>query len=304
MKYESFGLARELEQLCAVAELGQITSAAQYLGVPQPTLSRALSRLSTEVGVPLLQRDGRGVQLTRAGEMLAGTARRALDEVLAGLRSVRAEADPETGTVVLGFLHSLGPVIVPALLRGFRRDHSGVTVRLIQDGADVLVAQVRAGALDLALAAPVPADDPALEHRPLARQPFILLVPEGHRLARRAAVRVADLAGQELITLAAGYGVRTITDQLLHASGLPLRYAFESQEMTTAAGLVAAGLGIAILPPGNEVAGTRAIRLDDPAASRTMSLVWSAGRQLSPPALALRDHLSTHAPGLLGAGPG
>ncbi len=110
---------------------------------------------------------------------------------------------------------------------------------------------------------------------------------------------LADLAGQDLITLASGYGIRTITDRLLLAAGVPLRYAFESQEMNTAAGLVAAGLGIAVLPPGNQVSGTHQLALTDPGASRTLSLAWSADRDLSPPAEALRDYLLSHAPDML-----
>lgn len=149
MAYETFGLAAGLEQLAAVAEFGQITMAAEHLGVPQPTLSRSLARLSVELGTPLLQREGRGVKLTRHGELLAASARRALDELLAGVRAVRAEADPETGTVILGFLHSLGPLVIPALLRGFREEHGLVTVRLVQDSADALLQRIPGGAVDL-----------------------------------------------------------------------------------------------------------------------------------------------------------
>jgi LysR family transcriptional activator of glutamate synthase operon len=298
MTYETHGLAEGAEQLAAVAEFGQITLAAEYLGIPQPTLSRSLARLSKELGTPLLQRDGRGIRLTRHGEMLASSARRSLDELLAGVRAVRAEADPDTGTVILGFLHSLGPLVIPALLRGFRQQHGRVTVRLVQDSADGLLQRIPSGAVDLAVAAPVPADHRWAAH-PLAEQPLVLLVPEGHRLTGPGAVALSELAGQDFVTLAAGYGIRTITDQLLRESGIPMRYAFESQEMTTAAGLVAAGLGIAILPPGNEVPGTRQLTLSDAGASRTLSLVWSADRPLSPPAAHLRDHLVTHAPAML-----
>lgn len=298
MSYETFGLAEGLEQLAAVAQYGQITLAAKHLGIPQPTLSRSLARLSQELGTPLLQREGRGIRLTPHGELLANSARRALDELLAGVRAVRAEADPDTGTVILGFLHSLGPLVIPALLRGFRRQHARVKVRLVQDSADGLLQRIPTGAVDLVLAAPVPSDH-RWEAHPLAEQPLILLVPDGHRLIGRRTVALSELAGQDFVTLASGYGVRTITDQLLRASGVPLRYAFESQEMTTAAGLVAAGLGIAILPPGNEVPGTRQLALSDAGASRTLSLVWSAGRPLSPPAVQLRDHLVHKAPAML-----
>ena len=217
----------------------------------------------------------------------------------AGVRAVRAETDPDSGTVVLAFLHSLGPSVIPALLKGFRRIHPRVTVQLTQDSAAAILSQLVDGSADLALAAPVPDDHPALEARALAEQPLILLVPRQHRMAGHATVTLPELAGLELITLAAGYGVRTITDGLLRSSGVPLKYAFESQEMTTAAGLVAAGLGVAILPPGNRVPGTAEVVLDHPDATRTISLAWPRQRTLPPPAVALRDYLLRTAPELL-----
>lgn len=267
--------------------------------MPQPTLSRAIARLSDAIGSPLVQPDGRGIALTRHGELLAAHGRRALAEMAAGVRAVRAETDPDSGTVVLAFLHSLGPSVIPALLKGFRRIHPRVTVQLTQDSAAAILSQVVDGSADLALAAPVPDDHPALEATALAQQPLMLLVPRHHRMAGHATVTLPELAGLELITLAAGYGVRTITDGLLRSSGVPPKYAFESQEMTTAAGLVAAGLGVAILPPGNRVAGTVEVVLDHPDATRTISLAWPRQRTLPPPAVALREYLLLTAPELL-----
>lgn len=288
-----------VEQLVAVADLGQITAAADQLGIPQPTLPRAIARLSEAIGSPLVQPDGRGIALTRHGELLAAHGRRALAEMAAGVRAVRAETDPDSGTVVLAFLHSLGPSVIPALLKGFRRIHPRVTVQLTQDSAAAILSQLVDGSTDLALAAPVPEDHPAFEATALAEQPLILLVPRHHRMAGHATVTLPELAGLELITLAAGYGVRTITDGLLRSSGVPLKYAFESQEMTTAAGLVAAGLGVAILPPGNRVPGTAEVVLDHPDATRTISLAWPRHRTLPPPAAALREYLLITAPELL-----
>ena len=288
-----------VEQLVAVANFGQITAAADDLGMPQPTLSRAIARLSAAVGTPLVQSQGRGVILTRHGELLAAHGRRALAEMAAGVRAVRDEIDPDSGTVVLAFLHSLGPSVIPALLKGFRRAHPRVTVQLTQDSAAVIQQLVVDGAADLVLAAPIPDDHPSLEARALAEQPLILLVPRHHRLSTHSTVSLPELAGLELITLAAGYGVRTITDALLRSSGVPLKYAFESQEMTTAAGLVAAGLGVAILPPGNRVPGTAEVIINHPEATRTISLAWPRHRALTLPAVALREYLLVNAPELL-----
>ncbi|SHG47755.1 transcriptional regulator [Jatrophihabitans endophyticus] len=296
MAYETAGLAPGLEQLVAVVEAGSITAAAVRLGTPQPTLSRAIARLGRELGTELVVRDGRGVRLTRQGEQLAEHATRALREVRAGVATVRADADADAGHVVLGFLHSMGPRAVPSLLRGFRDAHPGVSIGLVQEASDVVLDGVLAGRIDLALASPVP-DRPELRRRALARQPLVAVVPAKHRLAARSRVRPADLAGEPVITLRPGYGVRSLTDALLRRAGLPLTYAFESDEMTTVAGLVAAGLGVAVLPRGAASgSGAVEIALSAPGPARVISLAWSARRTSTAPVTALRRHLLAHGP--------
>jgi DNA-binding transcriptional LysR family regulator len=300
MAYETAGLAPVLEQLVAVAETGSVTAAAARLGVPQPTVSRAIARLSGELGTALLVREGRGIRLTRQGEQLAAHGVRALAELRAGVARVTADVDADTGHVVFGFLHSMGPRAVPALLRGFRAAHPDVSISLVQDASDVVVDGVRTGRVDLALASPVPAD-PRLGRRSLVRQPLVALLPDRHRLAARPRVRIIDVAGEPLITMRTGYGVRALTDALLRAAGLPLAYTLESDELATVAGLVAAGLGIAILPAGAAVPGTVELPLGAPGAVRVISLVWSASRSLTPPVAALRLHLLDHAAAALDA---
>jgi len=301
MTYESSGLAPVLEQLVALADTGSVTAAAARLGVPQPTVSRTIARLARELGTDLVVREGRGVRLTRQGAVLAEHGRAALRELRAGLDAVRSDADPASGHVVLGFLHSMGPRAVPELLRRFRSAHPGVSVGLVQDAAEVVLDGVLAGRVDLALASPVPAR-PDLRSRALARQPLVAVLPRRHRLAARGRVAVTDLVTDPMITMRAGYGVRTLTDDLLRAAGLPLVYAFESDEMTTVAGLVSAGLGVSVLPRG-AAAGTATIEvaLRAPAAVRVISLAWSARRTLTPPVAALRQHLIRHGPELLGS---
>jgi LysR family transcriptional activator of glutamate synthase operon len=299
MSYETWGLAPGLEELVAVARHEHITRAAQQLGIPQPTLSRSLARLSDDLGIALLRREGRGVRLTRHGRLLAEQAERSLEQLLVGIRAVRAEADPDSGTIVLGFLHSLGPIVVPALLRTFRITHPGVHVELIQDASEDILAGVLSGRVDLGLASPVPANHPQLKSRRLADQPLILLVPADHGLARRRRVKLSDLAGEQLITMTPGTGVRATTDHLLRGAGVAQVYSYETQEMTTAAGLVAAGLGIAILPIGTATTGTVEVGLRDPGTTRTISLAWSDDRQVANPVAHLRRHIIDQAPALL-----
>lgn len=302
MAYETNGLAPGLEELVAVARHQHVTRAAEQLGVPQPTLSRSLARLSAELGAPLLRRDGRGVRLTRQGQLLAEHAERALDDLKAGIRALRADTDPDTGTVVLGFLHSMGPTVVPALLRSFRHSHPGVTVLLVQDAAEELLDGTVTGRVDVCVSSAAPGDGaghPRLRMHTLAEQPLTLLVPTEHRLAGRGRVGLTDVADEPLITMAPGYGLRALTDNLLRAAELPVRYIYESQELSTAAGLVAAGLGVALVPAGAGVPGTVELSLDDPAATRTIVLACSADRPLFAPARNLRRHIAAMAPPLL-----
>jgi DNA-binding transcriptional LysR family regulator len=295
MTYETSGLATPLEVLVAVADTRSVTAAAQRLGVPQPTVSRILARLGRDLGTDLTVREGRGIRLTRQGALLAEHGARALDELLAGLGAVRADADERTGRVVVGFLHSMGPSVIPGLLRGFRDSHPDVSIGLVQNSADVVVDGVLGGEIDLGLASPVPRRDD-LGVRDLGRQPLVVLVPAAHRYAARSRLWLADLAGEPLITMRPGFGLRAITDAMLRAAGIAPRYAFEGEEMTTVAGLVAVGLGIAILPSGADAPGTVTLALRDAAAHRVISLAWSRRRTLTPPVAALRRHLIEHGP--------
>ncbi|NIH82421.1 LysR family transcriptional regulator [Amycolatopsis viridis] len=304
MSYESAGeasdqrlaarLAPSLALLAAVRDTGNITRAAERLGVPQPTVSRRLAALSEVVGAPLTQPDGRGVRLTRAGEILAASAVRALTAVETGVRQTREEISPDSGHVVLGFLHLLGRWLVPSLLHDFRAGHPGVRFSLVQGSRQHVLDRLAGGELDLALVAPLP-DDPALDSLALSEQELLLSVPEAHPLARRRRIRVAELADEPFVTLEHGYGLRQIVDDLCAAAGFEPKIAFESQESDTARGLVAAGLGVALLPhfAGAAPAGVVEVPLS-PRVSRTIGAAWRAGEHLTPAVRAFRDYVRAH----------
>lgn len=126
------GLAPSLALLAAVRETGNITRAAELLGVPQPTVSRRIAAMGELFGAPLTRPDGRGIQLTRAGALLADAATRAMTTVDTAVRQAREEISPSTGLVALGFLHLLGRSLVPGLISGFRAEHPGVRFSLVQ----------------------------------------------------------------------------------------------------------------------------------------------------------------------------
>jgi DNA-binding transcriptional LysR family regulator len=283
-------LAPRLAQFAAVAHHEHVTRAARELGMPQSTLSRAMARLEADLGVALFARHGRNVSLTRAGRTFLGAAERALAEVERSAESVRAEGDPETGRVAFGFLHTLGPETVPGLLREFREDYPRVRFQLVQTYGEAMLDRLRAGELDLCLTSPVP-DEPDLVTRRLDEQRLRLVVPEGHRLAGRRRVRLAEASGELFVTLEAGYGLRRITDDLCSEAGFIPRIAFEGEEAETLRGLVAAGLGVALLPPP-AVPRPGVVELTVTGrAAREIGVAWLAGHCDTAPVAAFRNFL-------------
>jgi DNA-binding transcriptional LysR family regulator len=284
-------LAPRLAQFAAIARHQHVTRAAQQLGMPQPTLSRALARLEADLGITLFARQGRTLRLTRAGVTFRAAAERALAEVERAAESVRLEADPGGGRVAFGFLHTLGPETVPGLLRAFRADHPRVRFQLVQTYAEAMLERLRAGTLDLCLTSPLP-DGPGLVVRRLDEQRLRLVVPAGHRLAGRSRVRLAEVAGDPFVTLEPGFGLRRITDALCAEAGFAPRVAFEGEEAETLRGLVAAGLGVALLPPPAvprpgvtelDVLGQRAVR--------EIGVAWLDGQTDAPPLAAFKRFL-------------
>lgn len=287
-------LTPRLAQFAAVARHEHVTRAAAQLGVPQSTLSRAITRLESDLGVALFARHGRTVSLTPAGRTFLASAERALTAVEQAAESVRADADPGRGKVAFGFLHTLGWETVPVLIRAFRADHPRVRFALVQNYGEAMLEGLRAGELDLCLTSPVP-DTPDLVGHRLDQQRLRLVVPDDHRLATRRRVRLAEAADEHFVTLERGYGMRRILESLCAEAGFTPRVAFEGEEAETIRGLVAAGLGVALLPPPTlPRPGVRELAVTAPRAVREIGVAWLAGRPDTPPVAAFKSFVLSH----------
>jgi DNA-binding transcriptional LysR family regulator len=284
-------LVPRLRQFVTVAREQHMSRAAESLGIPQPTLSRSIARLEADLGVTLFSRPGRTVRLTRPGQMLLAGAERCLAELESHVQLMAEEVSPERGKVALAFLHTLGSQVVPMMVREFRARHPAVRFGLVQGGFAEMLGRLRSGDVDLCLIAPLP-QDPDLVTSPLDEQRIDLFVPAGHRFAGRDGIGLAEAAEEEFVSFEPGYGMRQIADDLCAAAGFIPRLAFEGEEVDTVRGLVGAGLGVALLPataPGRGGRGVVGVPIREPRASRTVGLVWMAGRPSPPPAAAFRE---------------
>lgn len=292
----------ELRWFTTLARTQHVTRAAVELRLSQPALSKAIARLERELGVALFERRGRGIALNRYGELLLRRVEPALAELDSARRELAEVTGAETGTVPLAFLATLGGWLVPELIRGFRVEHPGVRFRLSQGSAAGLLESLRGGGVDLVLLAPEPAGrDLGWQH--LHTEALGLVVPAGHRLATRRAVergiRLAAAADEPFVTLKPGYGMREIADAACAEAGFVPQIAFEGEEITTAWGLVSAGLGVALLPltarQPDVAAATVVLPITSPVCERRVGLAWSAERYRSPAVEAFRRYVVTHA---------
>jgi len=284
-------LAPRLAYFAGVARTEHVTRAAQEMQVPQSTLSRALVRLEHDLGVELFARRGRTVSLSPAGRTFLASVERALVEIERGAEEVRADADPATGKVAFGFLHTMGAETVPGLIHAFRAGHPRVRFSLVQNYGEAMLEKLRAGELDLCLTSPVP-DAPDLVARRLDEQKLRLVVPADHRLAGRRRIRLAEAAEETFVTLEPGYGLRRMTDDLCREAGFTPRVSFEGEEAETLRGLVAAGLGVALLPPpAVPRPGVVELTVTAPRAVREIGVAWLEGHVDTPPVAAFKSFL-------------
>jgi len=282
----------QLQYFREVAQQQHVTQAAGRLSVSQPAVSRSISRLERELGVPLFDREGRTVRLNRYGKVFLARVERALTEVAEGRRELADMVGPVRGTVAVGFIHILGTQVLPVLLRRFRLEHPAVDFQLFQGSTAALLEQLTAGETDLCLMATHP-EQPGLEWVRLFEEEIFAVVPPGHPLAGRESVRLDELANEPFITFKPGWGLRQLNEELCRQAGFVPRTTFEGEEVGTVHGFVAAGLGVALIPRSSAPREARAVWLhvSEPRCERTIGIAWIGDRYFSAVATLFRDFI-------------
>src|ERR1700733_3324458 len=283
----------DYEWFLTLAELQHVTAAAQQLHIAQPTLTRMLARLERRLGVALFDRHGRRLSLSTYGRIFYEHARRAQLELDSARREIEDLNNPAAGEIRLGFLRSFGSIVVPRLIAGFTQVSPRVTFTLEEGAAEAINDRVLGGFIDVAVVSPRP-KTPTLAWRSLFRQRLGVAVPRDHRLTGVATVSMTDLADEPFVAMHPGFGMRQLLDELCAAAQFQPHIVLESANLTTTAGLVAAGLGISLTPiDGSEHApGVSVLQLTDADAYRDIGMIWDSARPLSH---AARDFIASAA---------
>jgi DNA-binding transcriptional LysR family regulator len=240
---------RRLRYFVAVAEELHFGRAARRLNLSQPPLSVQIRTLEREVGTPLLIRTQRRVELTEAGRVLLDDARRLLEQAEAAVVHVRRAAAGAIGRLAIGFVSTVDYSILPPLIRRFRQKRPGIALKLLELTGDRQQALLQSGELDLGLSI-LPSPTAGLTMRPVFREPLIAAVPANHRLAGRRRTALRSLAQEPFIQFPRELapGLYDLAIAACQKAGFTPHLAQEAIQMQTILGLVAAGLGVALVP--------------------------------------------------------
>lgn len=265
---------QQLAYFVAVADVRHFTRAAETLRVAQPSLSKQIRTLESELGAPLFSRARGNIALTPAGEALLPLARRILADVETARREVQDLTGLRRGRVRLGATPSLFAGLLADALARFRERYPGIELRVDEGGSRDLVRDLARGHLDLALIIlPLQSTDPALETTPILREDLVVVSP---RTAppRRSHVRIEYLRHQPLVMFRQGYDLREATQSACRQAGFEPAFAVEGGEMDAVLRFVEAGLGLAVVPsmvlPGRP--GLVGTSFSPPGLQRTIAL--------------------------------
>jgi DNA-binding transcriptional LysR family regulator len=279
---------RHLRYFVAVAETLHFRRAAEKLGIQQPPLSMQIRQLETEIGTTLFRRAQRRIELTDAGRSFLEDARSILASAQAATGRARKAALGEHGRLRVGMINSapFHPLIL-RILREYRQRYPGVWMTLDETSTPELAERIRNLSLDLAFVRPLLDETPGLATEHLFDEPVLLALPKGHPLARRRVVPLAALSLEPFVLFSRPVG-SGLYDQIIracHRAGFSPRVTQEASQLTSIVNLVAAGLGVSLVPASmqkihSEGIVYRPLMSDAPLAQ--MSLIYRRGDSAAP----------------------
>ena len=283
-----------------IAECEHYGRAAEILHVSQPNLNYAVTQLESELGVPLFEKAGRNVRLTRYGRMFLQSVAESLQKLDGSTRTLQ-ELGAGGGLVLLGSIRKLAAQTVPELMRGFlaQPGHEGVRFELHTESGfsrDLLQA-VAEERLDMAFVSH-PGDPTVFDCLPFRRSPFVVVVPPGHPLAAKESVTLAETLPYPYVYFSQRGGLRPAVDAMFREINAQPKIAYETEEDTVVAGMAAAGFGIAVVPdhPVLRCLDVKILPITDPDPGRTAYLCRKRSARLPEAAYRFYEYCAQNLP--------
>ncbi|MBY0009015.1 MULTISPECIES: LysR family transcriptional regulator [Paenibacillus] len=289
---------RQLQYFLKVAQKEHVTKAAEELHVAQSAVSRQIHQLEQELGVDLFMQKGRNLQLTPVGQLFCKRVETLLKDLERSVAEVHEFLDPELGEIRIGFPHSLGTHLIPSIVAEFRRHYPNVRFRFKQGTYASLIKDVSSGEVDLAFISPFPENDGQVAGDIVMTEELFAILPQHHPLAGETVIRLEQLRDEKFVLFSQGYSLRPIVWQACIQAGFKPQIAFEGGETDTIRGLVAAGMGVSLLPETalyqtNPMQPAQ-VRVVEPAVTRTVGIIHRSDGKLPLVARSFRTFLLTY----------
>jgi LysR family hydrogen peroxide-inducible transcriptional activator len=272
----------QLRYVCAIAETGSFSRAAERCQVAQPSLSQQVLKLEKDLGTKLFDRLGRSVRLTEAGRAFLPHARSILSQMETARSSVADKNADVRGSVAVGVIPTIAPYLMPRYMTAFTKKYPEAQLRIVEETTPILVENLREMSIDLALLA-LPLRHKDLVLFPLRTEPLFAALPKDHPRAAAESLSLKDLRGESFVMLRDGHCFRDLSIAACTHARITPRIAFESGQFSSLFGMVAAGVGISLVPEMaiDRNAGCRYVRLSDARATRTIVVAILRGRSFN-----------------------
>jgi LysR family hydrogen peroxide-inducible transcriptional activator len=281
----------QLRYFVAVADEGSFSRAAARVRVAQPSLSQQIRKLEAEVGQPLFDRLPRSVVLTEAGRCLIDYARQILASIGDARRCVGELKDEVAGKLAVGAIPTIAPYVLPELVVTFQKHYPQVTLEIVEDVTEGVTRRIEGGELDVAIASTC-RPSPTLRRESVGSEPLLALVPDEHPLAKKDLIEFDDLKSQRFLLLHEMHCLSQQVNHLLEARRLRPEIALAGSQLSTIANMVAAAIGISIVPEmmvkHHATPGCVSLPFAPPVPERELNLLYNPLRFQSKAAAAFR----------------
>ncbi|MDA3649767.1 LysR family transcriptional regulator [Saccharopolyspora indica] len=275
---------QQLRLVLAVHDAGSFTLAAERLHLAQSSMSRTVREVERRLGIALFERTTRNLTSTPEGREFCRVARQVVESFDAGINHFQGFLAGNRGQVRIAALPSLAAILLPPVVSAYRAAHPAVELSISDAMSDEVLQQVRAGVVDLAVTV-VAEPLPDLHVKPIATDRFCCVFPPQHRFAAQRGLSWSNLAGEPHIAFDPSSSIRQHAERAFAAAKIRPDVVLESSNISTVAGLVAAGLGVAVVPglvlPLVAFAGLEHRALDEPVISRRIAVVRNPHRPLA-----------------------
>lgn len=272
----------QLRYVCAIADTGNFSRAAERCQVSQPSLSQQVLKLEEELGTKLFDRLGRSIRLTEAGRAFIPRARTILAQMEAA-RSTAADKNTDFhGSVTVGVIPTVAPYLIPNYAAAFAKKYPDAKLRIVEDTTAVLVEGLRDLSIEVAILA-LPLRHKDLELYRIRTEPLFAALSREHRLASAKSLALKELRGESFVLLRDGHCFRDLSINTCTRARFTPHIAFESGQFSSLLGMVAADVGVSLVPEMaiDRNVACRYVRLSDVQATRTIVTAVLRGRSFN-----------------------